>query len=315
MVKRDRTAEIIQIKARGGNRGSFVSFELNTLWSEWDRLRDSPGSRPDYYLIKAVTILEVFTRTRIAMLVNHGTEYVARAATLVRDLKIDFDLANSIHGRAITLGDIVGHGVPVNAFGQIIEHFKTLLDLDLGDRLAKAVDRWQVEVEGKPSNPIISDYDDMAAHVKRLFEIRHVLCHELPKKPVYEKEEVSDLLLHATAFAKALENVLHFQMYGLTPLTQSEMNIDAANRLHAREQELESLVQSIQAEMSLMDGEFEALQAAQEKWLAYRNAHCDFETLRHEGGTIRPLLWGSEARELTEERLSQLKSWREHRSW
>ena len=124
-----------------------------------------------------------------------------RATALVKDFRIDFELVHSIQGRTITLGDIAGHAVPVNAFGQIVDHFTALLDLDLSDRIAKAVDRWETEMLGKPPAPIIPDYKIMATHLARLFEVRHILCHELPREPVYGREEVSIFLSHAEEFA------------------------------------------------------------------------------------------------------------------
>ena len=304
MGKREKSAEILQIKARGGNQGSFVSYALSTLTLEWEKLRDAPETKADYYLIRAVTILEVFTRARIAMLVNHDKKYALRAPILVKDYRIDFDLVHSIQGRTITLGEIVGHGVQVNTFGQIIDHFSTLLELNLPDRLATAIDRWETEISGKPSSPIIPDYGAMAAHVTRLFELRHIIVHELPKFPVYKKGDVADLLSHAEAFADALETLLTLEMYGLVPLTQTEMNIDAAEKLRAKEKELDLLIDSIRSEISFWKDESAALQESQDKWLAYRNAHCDFVTYLYEGGTIRPLLWGNEAQMITSQHAS-----------
>ena len=42
--------------------GELGSDSLHTLKLEWDKLRDTPEVKPDYYLIRAVTILEVFTK-------------------------------------------------------------------------------------------------------------------------------------------------------------------------------------------------------------------------------------------------------------
>lgn len=313
MSRRDRVAEILQVKGRGQNRAGIVSYTLFALGKEWQKLSGDPNSKPDFYVIRAVTILEVFTRNRLMRLEDHDSRFAQRAATLLKDHRIDFDLLQSIQGRAITLGDIVGHSVQVNTFGQIIDHFKTLLDLPLPDLLAKAVDRWRTEIKKLPPEPIIPDYNTMAGHLTRLFEVRHILCHELPTKPVYAESEVAQFIQHAAAFADALEAVLDFEMYGLTPLTQTDMNINAAEKLRAKEAEMATLVESISSEISLVDGELDALKDSQEKWFAHRNAYCDFATLLSQGGTIRPLLWGIEAQEMTESRIAQLMSWKDAR--
>jgi uncharacterized protein YecT (DUF1311 family) len=312
VAKRDRSAEIIGIKTRGGSatNAAYASYTLDSLKRDWDKLNENRSVPSDFYLIRAVTILEVFTRARIGMLVDHDQNYARRATDLLRDYRIDFDLVQCVYGHTITLGDIVAHSLQVNSFGQIVDHFKVLLEFDLSDRLAKAVDRWQTEVEKEPPRPIIPDFAAMAAHLTRMFELRHILCHELPKKPVYQRDEISSFVGHAKTFAHALQEVLNLEMYGLTPLTQTEMNIEAAGKLQSKEQELEALIESIRTEISWVEGELEALQLSQDTWKAYRDAYCEFDTWLNMGGTIRPLLWGGRAQEITEQRIDQLRSWK-----
>lgn len=316
MTRRDRTSEIIGIKTRGGSAANalFASYTLESLKREWEKLSENREVPSDFYVIRAVTILEVFTRARIGMLVDYGQNYAKRATDLLKDYRIDFDLVQCVYGRTITLGDIVAHSVQVNSFGQIIDHFKVLLGFDLSDRLAKAVDRWETEIKKKPACPIIPDYAAMAAQLTRLFELRHILCHELPKKPVYLRKEISGLLGHAVTFANSLQIVLDFEMYGLRPLTQTGMNIDAAKRLQSKEQEMDAIIESIRSEISWVEGELEALQISQDAWRAYRNEYCEFDTWLYKGGTIRSSLWSGRALEITEQRISQLRSWKEHRS-
>ena len=125
------------------------------------------------------------------------------------------------------------------------------------------------------------------------------------------------MLSHAPeAFADALETLLTLEMYGLVPLAlQTEMNIDAAEKLRAKEKELDLLIDSIRSEDPRF-GKMNRLpcKSPQDKWLAYRNAHCDFVTYLYEGGTIRPLLWGNEAQMITSQRIDQLRSWNQYRS-
>ncbi len=323
MSTRDRTGEILEVKERNPLRHRFGSFSLESLKSQWTRTGKSEGSTPDFYVIRAVTLLEVFTRANIAGLIDHGTEYANRAIELSKNLKMDFALVQGIQGRAITLGDIVAHNVSVTSFGQMLGHFETLLDKKpLRPVLAGAVDRWAVTIDKKPSEPIISNFDVLARTLTRLFEVRHILCHETPKKPVYAVGEVEDFLNEAIRFAKALEEVLTFQMFGLTPLTQTEMNVAAGDNLRKKEEELNQLLAEIRAQVKVTDDALLPLAAesadvswlhclddAEEKWLSYRDAQCDFETYLNRGGTIRPTLWAGEATRLTELRIAELRSW------
>jgi hypothetical protein len=120
----------------------------------------------------------------------------------------------------------------------IISHFETVLEKQLRPLLTQAIDRWAVEIKGEPREPIIRDYDKLAEHLTHLFELRHILCHELPSKPLYEDKEVDEFLECAIQFTKALQEVLTFEQYGLTPLTQTDMNIQARERLLKTEEQM-----------------------------------------------------------------------------
>ena len=314
MGKRNRAVEILEIKERGGKAMGLISLNLDPLLSEWRRISSNPDSKPDFYIIRAVTILEVFTRRRIGHLVDHDERFAGRAAALMKDYRIDFDTLKSIHGRVLTLGDIVANSVPVNSYGQIIAHFERLLDKKLPQLLAKAVDRWRTEVMKQSPEPIIPDYGGMAKTIGRLFEVRHILCHELPTKPVYTRDEVGQFLAESKHFVKAFENVLSFELYGDTGLNQRELRTREASRLREKERELDSFVAAIPDNVRLVDGELDMLLDSQKKWLSFRNAQCDFVTLRYKGGTIWSLLWSAQARALTEERSSELKRWLQSRS-
>jgi uncharacterized protein YecT (DUF1311 family) len=314
MSTRDRTSQIIEIKERNPTLHGFLSYSLAGLSKQWADVAQRDGSQPDFYLIRAVTILEVSTRQQIASLIDHAKEYTDRAVELSKQIKMDFATVRDVQGRAITLGDIVAHSIPMNSFGQIMGYFETLLGKPFRQLLIDAIDRWRVEIEKQPSEPIIRDFDALAYHLSRLFEIRHILCHELPENPVYTTSEVAEFLADATRFTKATETVLHFEKYGHTPLTQTEMNIDAMNRLREKEEELNRLLAEIRTRAEQAEQEIVSLDDAQEKWLAYRNAHCDFLTWLNQGGTIRTTLWAGSARKMTAGRIAELQSWLEFRS-
>jgi hypothetical protein len=208
MSTRDRTGEIAEVKERNPYGERFGSFSLTNLKSQWLKTRTDQSATPDFYVIKAVTLLEVFTRTNIAELVDHGTEYANRAIEFSKNLKLDFALVQSIQGRVVTLGDVVAHSVSVNSFGQMLGYFEILLDKKpLRPVLTSAVDRWATQIEQMPSVPIISDFDVLAQRLSKLFEVRHILCHETPKKPVYSTSDIDEFLNEAIRFTKALEEV------------------------------------------------------------------------------------------------------------
>lgn len=205
----------------------------------------------------------------------------------------------------------------------MLDHFERLLDKKpLRESLARAIDRWAVEMMKERPEPIIRDFDALARGLTRLFDVRHVLCHEVPKEPVYVATEIEGFLDEAIRFTKALEEVLTFERFGLLPLTQKDLNIAADNDLIKKEDELKHLLAKIRTEVEHTGTELShmrtgradgtwlhCLDDAHEKWLSYRNAHCDFETFLNLGGSSRPMLWSSEASRMTDMRIAQLRSW------
>src|SRR5580693_9499661 len=99
MSTRDRTGEIVEVKERNPLRHRFGSYSLDSLKAQWTRKGKSEGSTPDFYVVRAVTLLEVFTRGNIAELIDHGPDYANRAIELTKNLKMDFALVQGIQGR------------------------------------------------------------------------------------------------------------------------------------------------------------------------------------------------------------------------
>jgi hypothetical protein len=81
----------------------------------------------------------------------------------------------------------------------------------------------------------------MASRLSTLFEIRHILTNEIPKGQVYSIGDIEDFLTEARRFTNALEEVLTFERFGLVPLTQTEINIAAAEDRTKKETEWNAL--------------------------------------------------------------------------
>jgi hypothetical protein len=146
MGTQDRVGEIAEIKQRENRGHEYLSSTLKSLQRQWSRDNARADSNPDFYVIRAVTVLEVFARRNVAALIDQGEQYVNRAVELSKHFKIDLALVRAIHGRTITIGDVVAHNVPLNSFGQLIGYFDTLLGKPIRPLLEEAIDRWATEI-------------------------------------------------------------------------------------------------------------------------------------------------------------------------
>jgi len=310
MAIRDRVADILEIKRRGQHHGG-LHYDLRSLTESWNHYPQKNLETAAFFPIRAVTLIEVFTRAWIATFVDFGKPYVERATAFTKNIKIDYELLREIQGRTITLGDVIAHSVSLNSFGQIAGAFETLIEEQFVLRIAKAVDRWEVEVEGKPPVPIISDAEAMAGALDRLFRVRHILVHEYPKYPVYSVEDVGAMLAAAADFTFAAHEVCTEILYGKVPLTNSDMKEAAGEEWHRLDEELSRVLEQISADQD--DEGRKLLEDAQSRWVSYREAQCAFRVDSTRGGSMAGLLWLYEARDLTEARLKQMKWYRDRK--
>lgn len=87
--------------------------------------------------------------------------------------------------------------------------------------------------------------------------------------------------------------------------TQQAMNQCAYQRYQAADAERTLAYQSLQAQVS-DDGE-QALSAAQQTWIAYRDLDCNFARQQYEGGSIVPLIYNNCLEDHTKLRTAELQ--------
>lgn len=134
-AKRDFVAEIVRKRERTGSPSPWELFEtkIGELKRAWTAQEPSDAATPDFFLIRAITIIEAFTKRSIAVLADHGEPFADRAITLAekRSIKLDFELFRGLHGRRITLGEVLAHGVKVSDMSSVCSVFEAMLDKPL----------------------------------------------------------------------------------------------------------------------------------------------------------------------------------------
>ncbi len=88
--------------------------------------------------------------------------------------------------------------------------------------------------------------------------------------------------------------------------TQMEMNTCAADAYNVADKALNSSYRQVLKRMS--GDQKTLLQTAQRRWIAYRDADCDFMTSSTRGGSIHPMLISQCLQNKTEQRTKELQS-------
>ena len=91
-----------------------------------------------------------------------------------------------------------------------------------------------------------------------------------------------------------------------TAQTQAEMNEQAGVKFHHADAELNTLYRDLMKKVST-PGQAK-LHAAQQAWLKFRDAECEFETAGTIGGSINPMVFSHCLTGLTLQRNQQLKA-------
>jgi uncharacterized protein YecT (DUF1311 family) len=309
-MPRNRVSELILIKQRAGKYKRVPSHhDINELKKIWETRLKGVSPSDELVPIRIVTMLEVFLRHWIETFIDHGAPYVERASKLGANIKYDFAIARSLQGGSVSLGQLIAHSVPLSRLDAVCAVFEVLLGGDLFGAIAKTRDRWKERLEPLTGGkPIIANVTRVRNTLGRLFDVRNIIVHEIPENKTHEGTDVSDFLDASAQFVHAAEEEFLFLLHGNTPMTQAEMNQDAANRHAQAMAELEALCKEI--ELNTSSTEIHGVQCA---WLAFKEAEAERITQRQLGGSIRPMVYSMAAAEITTARIQQIKDLEEHR--
>jgi uncharacterized protein YecT (DUF1311 family) len=302
MAQAPRVETVTDWLKRGGGR-SLASSEMLILSHRWkNRATDDFA---DFVPIRLVTIVEASVQNAVKDLVDNGGDYFLRSKTLFGAIKINFDYLSAIQGKQISIGDLVAHSVSVNRLENVLTVFSTLVD-DFVNKLKTIHDRVAVELHGEPIKPIIDNYDEVARNMSRLFEVRHILVHEIPRKKPYEVKDIDIFIASCEPFCKALDAVISKETHGDYPLTQVEMNIAAAGKLEVAERELAAVLDQVR-NREFMD--LEELVASQTSWREFAQKEASFQASECKGGSIHGMIYAGALETLVKDRIAQLRRW------
>jgi hypothetical protein len=225
MAIRDKVAEIESLKRRRPpGSGWEPSWWIENLSEEWNGGQGPLGSASDFIVIRLVTILEVATRGWISRLIDHGEPFVGNAASLVQanGLKFDYAITRAVHGDRVTLGELVAHSISTNRLPEIERALSAVFGADIFRAIETTIDRWKHEIEGEPANPIISDLRAMRAALANLFDIRHIIVHEIPNKSPYIIQDIEIFLRSAREFVDAIDQEIETKLLVIIRLHSSK---------------------------------------------------------------------------------------------
>lgn len=215
MSKRDYVAEILSKKSRlypSTHRWEQVSGLLDGLIQAlYETQHHMPfgGAREEvlsYFPIRLVAVIEGYFRLAYANLIDFGSPFRENAAKF-RDIRFGIDTAVALQQHSVSLGDFIAHLLPVNNLDDINLVMSTLLGTDFLQLFKETRLKLPVQMtlfpeeEGRLAGQVL-------AQVKAMFDLRHLMCHELAPTVPTDEEKIVAVSQAAVEFLWITEAVL-----------------------------------------------------------------------------------------------------------
>lgn len=310
-----RTRDIIQEIADVRSRRRFGSsmaelpgrlFALERAFKEHDQTQ---SELTRYFPVALVACIEGYFRMVVKDLIDAGEPYLSNAEKPAASTKLDFSILRAVHGKAVTVGELVAHGIQLSRLEQVDGAMTSLLGTDFLRALRSITDRWDHEVKGNPASPILTDPDRVYADVKRTFELRHIICHEIASAYDIKIGEIDRCLQSCVAFLRAADEFVSETLHPNAPLTQTDMNIAAGDSLATARKLLDETMEGVRQRLNAY--ELAAFEESQRRWEDYSEAWVAFDVgPREASGTIWPLLNASAIEATVRRRIEEVALWR-----
>ncbi|MDO9183813.1 MAG: HEPN domain-containing protein [Bacteriovorax sp.] len=307
---KDIVREIAEVRERRrfGFAMTELVYRLHELEDSFKRFDKSNKELIRYYPVAIVACMEGYFRLAIKEIIDRGEPYISNAEKLASTIKIDFSVLHAVHGKEITVGELISHSVPLSRLDHIEHILSNLLGNSFLHGIRVTTDRYSHEIYGKPLVPILDNPDCVFASVNKIFELRHVICHELATAHTADYDEIAKYFQNGLSFMRAADELISETLNPGSPLTQRDMNIHSQKILEDAESRLLQLCESLQNELD--DNERIAFDRAQLIWQDFYRAWAEVTSNFCEGGTMRPMVYNSECTAIIEKRILELTDYK-----
>lgn len=305
-AKRDYVSEIQDRRLRVGtpNHVALMFNRQAALLRELDKADQLSDELMRYFPVAMVACVETFTRSMVQELVDAGPPFADRIDGF-ENVKLEMQTMKAIHGRRITLGELIAHVVSVNNLEDVKRVLGTVLDLDLIELVKNARDRWKIRVDHEPDEPMVRDIGQIVRGVEWTFRLRHMYAHEFPANSSINRDLIAESVRASATFLTAADEGIRNLRFPDAPMTQAEMNAYTAQALESADRDLREAVADFSANLS---EEHAALLAeAQSAWNVVRDRTARLMAdMEAEGGSMWPMVYNRFAETITEHRRDEM---------
>ncbi len=307
-----RTRDIIEEIADVRNRRMFGEamaelplrlFALERAFNEHD---NSQKELTRYFPVALIACVEGYFRMAVKDLIDAGEPFLSNAEKPASSIKLDFSVVRAVHGKVITVGELVAHSVKLSSLEHIDAIFSNLLGVNFLNALRTTKSRWAIEVKKEPAVSMLAEPDQVFADVARTFELRHIICHEIASEYEIDTDEIARCFESCVSFLRVADEHISDVIHPGAPLTQSEMNVAAGKALGNKKNRLDELVAEFKSHLK-QDAlcKFDKIQC---DWQLYCDGWANFVADEQAlGGSIWPVIFSGTAESTIDYRLDELE--------
>jgi hypothetical protein len=215
----------------------------------------------------------------VKRLIDHGDPYFENSKAFFQNskLKIDFELFKNIHKKEFTLGELLSHQLPCSRHSDFISAFDILLDRKFIIELKAYKQKGLFDYSHNVMITFPAKCDSILANVAKVFELRHIICHEASLDVKLTKSLANELCDSVLAL---LTQTKHYLLSLLDPeyyLSDKERKSLLKTKYKASQSKLNKLIEMIKSNPIGMFEEkinIDMFLKSQELWLEQNNLYC-----------------------------------------
>jgi hypothetical protein len=231
MNKRDYIREILSRKSRlseNSPRWAQVSSNLDKIVESLDQvdavLKEDPFSNVTemlpYFPIRLVACFEGYFRLVYADLIDHVPRFQNNTATNFKDIKFTLEQALSLRQHSLSIGDLTAHLLPTSNLRDIKRNVNGIT----GSDFIEDIKAMRPKVYPYTQSALLPEWEvdegtQLISRVERIFELRHLFCHELAPTESVSIGEISEYSYTAVRFLHVSEAVVTEYLTGSMPST------------------------------------------------------------------------------------------------
>ncbi|HUO36244.1 MAG TPA: hypothetical protein VMU43_14745 [Candidatus Acidoferrum sp.] len=309
-ARRDYIAEIEEIRDRTGPPDWDNGITKLLFLCVQSAKLETESEEVGYFPVATIAAIESYFRWEIRRLIDSGDARFINGLTIEElPLKLSHSLLIAVHGRRISLGELIGHSARLNNLDEINKTMSQLLGTDFLVLVKDARDPELRREQGQNAPTIITSANDTFESVKRTFELRHIICHEAHLAGPVRLTEAKQLCLSCYEFAQASRYGIAYYKNPDAPLTLEEACKAAKGRARVLDNEIRSVEAGILSTLPLpMQKVFQEMQNA---WRLFVQRQAEFDASPHMNGNRGVLYEQLTIESLYGTRLNELKKYTE----